>query len=115
MGAQVIRIYILWQTPGRSEGSGRPGNQLAPPPGHITIPPDNEAGLKAIKLECLLLKRGAGYHKPELGLALASRQDLCDRLIPLNCSLCVGSFYLFNLVAWKPHTPRPATIYIYIK
>ena len=65
-------IYILWQTPGRSEGSSRPGNQLAPPPGHITIPPDNEAGLKAIKLECLLLKRGAGYHKPELGLGLAS-------------------------------------------
>ena len=40
----------------------------------------NEAGLKAIKIECLLIKRGVGYHKPELGLGLASRQDLCDRL-----------------------------------
>ena len=27
------------------------------------IPPVNEAGLKAIKLECLQLKVRAGYHK----------------------------------------------------
>ena len=33
------------------------------------LPPVNEAGLKAIKLECLQLKGRAGYHKPELGLA----------------------------------------------
>ena len=38
------------------------------------------ARLKAIKIGCLLIKRGAGYHKPELGLGLASRPDLCDRL-----------------------------------
>ena len=44
------------------------------------LPPINEAGLKAIKLECLLIKRGAGYHKPELGLGLVSRQDLFERL-----------------------------------
>ena len=33
------------------------------------LPPVNKAGLRAIKLECLQLKRKAGYHKPELRLA----------------------------------------------
>ena len=33
------------------------------------IPPVNEAGLKAIKLECLQLKGRAGYHKPAIVLA----------------------------------------------
>ena len=47
------------------------------------LPLINEAGQKAIRLECLLLKKRAGYHKPELGreLGLAKDgQDLCDRL-----------------------------------
>ena len=30
-----VCVYILWQTPGRNEGSGRSGNLLAPPPSHI--------------------------------------------------------------------------------
>ena len=54
-----IYICILWQTPGRSEGIER--RHLATcwlhPQALHGLPPINEAGLKAIKLECLLLKK----------------------------------------------------------
>ena len=52
------------------------GNLLAPPLAIHGLPPINEAGLKAINLDCLQLKGRSGDHKPELGLA-SYRQDLC--------------------------------------
>ncbi|CAL8399009.1 unnamed protein product [Boreogadus saida] len=82
--APPYRSELSWRVCGRLQGGERGVVCLATcwlhPQALHGLPHLNEEGLKAIKLECLLLKRGAGYHKPELGLGLASRQDLCDRL-----------------------------------
>ena len=68
IGEFIFRLIDRWC--GRRQGGVRGVVGLATcrlhPQAIHGLPPINEAGLKAIKLESWLLRERAGYHKPEL-------------------------------------------------
>ena len=66
-GNQYICVMVVWQTAGRSEGSGK-GRYLAPPPSHTWTFSLNDARLGTIKQECLVVKRKSKLpHRVEIG------------------------------------------------